>query len=272
MSRFLRSSISWLIFGAITSVFAARPAEGPEVLVVADVAAHFAAARRPSPENPIHYIILGGMERTLGDAIAGEKMPDRGALAQEVERALASQGFTLTQVGGPKPAIAILFTFGSANLATLELNDTDATTGETTSSTIAFNQREIAQLVGAFKADRHLLMSSETDRINDAARDDRLYIMLAAFDVEALVKKQKKVLWTTRISISSRRQSLPAAMRVMLASAGPYFATETTRPRFIEDADRRKAEVRIGPATVVDDALTPPTAAAPRNPGAPANP
>jgi hypothetical protein len=49
-------------------------------------------------------------------------------------------------------------------------------------------------------------------------------------------------------------------MRVMLASAAPYFATETDLPKFIEDADRRKAEVIIGTPTVVDD-QAPPSAA-----------
>ncbi len=234
---------------------ASRKPEGPEVLVVSDVLNGPAEKLRPTKENPVYYIVLGGMERTLGDSIAGEKMPDRAVLTQEIERAMASQGFTLTRVGGPKPSIALLFTYGSANLSTAELNDTDATTGETTTSTIAFNQREIAALVGALKADRHLLMSSEADRINEAAREDRLYILVAAFDVDAMVKKQKKLLWRTRISISSRRQSLPESMRIMLASAAPYFATETDLPRFIEDADRRKTEVTIGPATVVEDAV-----------------
>ena len=43
-------------------------------------------------------------------------------------------------------------------------------------------------------------------------------------------------------------------------------ATETDLPRFIEDADRRKAEVLIGTPTVVGDGApptTPPSAAKP---------
>ncbi|MSU48258.1 MAG: hypothetical protein EXS37_04060 [Opitutus sp.] len=242
-----------LASSGLTAFAASKKPEGPEVLVVSDVLASSPEKLRPTKENPVYYIVLGGAERTLGDSIAGEKMPDRAVLTQEIERAMGSQGFTLTRVGGPRPSIALLFTYGSANLSTVDLNDTDATTGETTTSTIAFNRREIAQLVGALKADRHLLMSSEADRINEAARDDRLYILVAAFDVDALVKKQRKLLWRTRISISSRRQSLPDAMRVMLASAAPYFATETDLPQFIEDADRRKAEVLIGTPTVVEE-------------------
>lgn len=250
-----------LAFAAASPALGAKKPEGPEVLVVSDVVAPGGAARvRPAKDRPIHYIVLGGGERTLGDAWAGEKMPDKAVLTAEIQRAMSSQGFKLTQLGGPVPDVAVLFSYGSANLSSVDLAETDPATGETTTSTITFNRREIADLVGAFQADRKLLMGSEADRINEAAREDRLYIFLAAFDVEALRKKQKVLLWRTRISIPSRRHSLPEAMRVMLASAAPYFATDTDLPTFIEDADRRKAEVLIGTPTVVE----PPAAPTPR--------
>lgn len=245
-----------LLFGLIAAtgeLRAAKAKEGPEVLVVSDVVDPKSPTLRPTKENPVYYIILGGAERTLGDPIGGEKMPSTETLKYEIARALHSQGFLLTKLGGPRPHIAILYSYGTANLSMMDLEDTNAETGETTTSTITFNRREIAALVGALKADRHMLMSSEADRINEAARDNRLYIFVAAFDVDALAKKEKKIVWRTRISIDSRRTSLPEAMRVMLASAAPYFATETDLPKFIEDADRRKAEVIIGTPRVVED-------------------
>jgi len=244
-----------LILSALAAIVVAAPKkpEGPEVLVVADVLIDPPALARPTKENPIYYFMLGGAERSLGDSIAGEKMPKREEVAREVVAALATQGYQLTKLGGPRPSIVILFTFGSANMSTFELSDTDPTTGETTSSTIAFNQREIAQLVGADKASRHLLMSSEADRINEAARDDRLYVLVAALDAEALVKKQKKLVWRTRMSIESRRHSLPESLRVMLKSGAPHFGTGSDLPVFVEDVDRRKAEVQIGTPVVVPD-------------------
>ncbi len=239
---------------ASPTLFAAsKPREGPEVLVVSDVVDPASPSLRPTKENPVYYIFLGGTERTLGDPIAGEKMPDRTALLKEIVGALNAQGFVPTRVGGPRPQIAILYSYGTASLSTYDLEDTDTETGDTTTTTIAFNQREIRDLVGAFQAERHMLMMSEADRINEAARDLRLYIFLAAFDVEALARKEKKILWRTRISIDSRRRNLPDSMHVMLTSAAPHFATTTDRPTFIEDADRRHAEVRIGTPTVVEE-------------------
>ncbi len=222
------------------------------MLVVADLYTD-AATARPTKERPIHFFMMGGTELTLGDPIGGEPMPKKETVAAAVAGALASQGFVETKLGGLVPTIAIVFAYGTANLSTVELSDTDAGTGETTTSLISFNSREIAALVGADRASRRMLMTSEADRINEAARDNRVYVLVAALDIEALRKKQRKLAWRARISIDARRTTLPENIKVMLASAAPYFATTTDLPQFIEDADRRKAEVIIGTPRVVDE-------------------
>jgi hypothetical protein len=244
-----------LVLPAVTRA-ANRLPEGPEVLVVSDLYDQKSGLTRPTKQRPIHFFVFGGTELTLGDAIAGEPMPKKDEVGAAVAAALVSQGFTLTKVGGPVPELAIVFSYGTANLATAEINETDPTTGETTSSLIGFNNREIAQLVGADRASRRMLMSSEADRINEAARDNRVYIFVAALDVEALRKKQRKLIWRTRMSIDARRRTLPETMKIMLASAAPYFGTNTDLPQFIEDSDRRKAEVIIGTPKVVEDEVT----------------
>ena len=249
---------------------AARLPEGPEVLVVSDVLAEKPETARPTPQHPIYYVIMGGMERSLGDSVAGEPMPDRASLERELERVLAGQGFIRTKVGGPKPEIALVLSWGSANLIVHESTETDSATGESSTTYTSLNQREIAQLVGANKANRHLLMSSDAERINDAAREDRLYLFVAALDVDALAKKKKQLVWRTRISIESRRHSLPDSIKIMLASAAPYFGRESDLPVFIEDTDRRKADVQIGVPTVTgqDVPLPParPSGPAPKQP------
>lgn len=234
----------------VAAAFAAKAKPGPDVLVVADAAPTLPEAARPTAEKPVHYLLLGMAERTLGAAWAGEPQPDRATLEKEIVRVLATQNFLRTQVGGPMPQLALIVTWGSANLMIDDINDTNDA-GETTTSSLVWNQREIAQLVGADKANRHLLNGVEAEAINDAARQDRLYLMLAAFDVQALARKEKKMLWRTRISIESRRTSLPESLAVMLNSAAPYFGRSTELPVFIDDNLRRKADVQIGAPVVV---------------------
>lgn len=245
---------------SLGSAFAAAPAKskakpGPEVVVVADALTKSADEFLPAPGKPVYYVIVGLAERTLGAAIAGEPQPDKAILEREVEKALASQGYLRTRLGGPIPALALIITWGSANLMIDDFEETNPETGETSTSSVVYNRREIAQLLGADKANRRLLSPSEAEAINDAARQDRLYLFIGAFDAMALAKKQKKVLWRTAMSIESRRTSLPESLPIMLASAAPWFGRDTELPVFVDDATRRKAEVHIGVPVVVPNSM-----------------
>jgi hypothetical protein len=272
------SSCFWFLFVAFAVALGAPPVAappakakakaGPEVIVVADVMPNPPAELVPAPGKPVHYVIVGMAERTLGAAIAGEPQPDKAMLQREVEKALASQGFVRTQLGGPIPTLALIVTWGSANLMMDDFTETDPATGAESTSTVVYNRREIAQLVGADKANRRMVSSSDADAINDAARQDRLYLFIGAFDALALAKKQKKLLWRTAMSIESRRTSLPESLPIMLASAAPWFGRDTELPVFVDDAVRRKAEVHIGAPVVVPDVKPPnvPDAKTPASP------
>lgn len=229
---------------------AKKPKRGPEALVVSDAIEKMPEEFLPAPGRPVHYVILGSAERTLGASIAGEPQPDRAVLESEVIRVLATQGFVRTQIGGPMPQLALIITWGSANLMIDDFEETDDE-GETFTSSLVWNRREINFLVGAYKANQRLMSSADAEAINDAARQDRLYLMISAFDAVALVKKEKKILWRTRVSIDSLRNSLPESLNVMLASAAPYLGRDTERPVFVDDNIRRKAEVHIGTPVVV---------------------
>lgn len=254
MNRFFAAVVCVALFPLGADTFAANPKPGPDVLVVGDVMTSIPAEFVPAPDKPVYYVLLGTAERILGAAWANEPQPDKAALEKKIVRILATQNFQRTQLGGPMPQLALVVTWGSANLMIDDINDTNDA-GETTTSSVVWNRREIAQLVGADKANQKMLMNSEADAINDAARQDRLYVMIAALDAMALAKKQKKLVWRTRISIESRRTSLPESLTVMLNSAGPYLGRGTELPVFIDDNLRRKADVQIGTPVVV-----PPTA------------
>jgi len=95
------------------------PKQPPDVLAVSDVFGHLPEKLRPSPGKPVFYDVLGKTERDLGAPIAGEPRADPAEIEREVVKVLASQGFVRTKVGGPMPSIAIILTWGSANLDSL---------------------------------------------------------------------------------------------------------------------------------------------------------
>ena len=71
-------------------------------------------------------------------------------------------------------------------------------------------------------------------------------------DLEAASRKQRRLLWRTRMSLDWRDHG-PESLAVMLASAAPFFGRATEQGVFIDDHLRRKAEVTIGDARVVDE-------------------
>jgi len=259
MSHVLRRCLALVAWWA-TSILTVSAAEkeGPEVLIVADNFGHDAEALRPTKDRPIHYLLLGGKQWDLGASVAGEKMPPVSQLESIVHSTLASQGFTMTQAGGVMPDIIVIYGYGSAYLEVDEWTEDefDSESGEflggSTTSTV-LNGREIYGLAGANKIKGKVLSSAVVDEITDAIENGRLYITISALDPQALREKKKSMIWRTRISIPSRRNRLPDAMQVMLASAAPYFGADSDLPLVIGDEDRRKTDVQIGETTVVEE-------------------
>ena len=258
MNRTIRCILCLFVaFAASIARAQSKAKNGPDVLVVADNFGNDVAALRPTADNPVHYVLLGGMQWDLGSSVAGEKMPPVSELESLIHRTLKSQGYTPTKIGGPMPDIVILYGYGSAHLEVEEwIEDSmDSETGEVSSNfqSMDLNAREIYGLAGAAKIKGKVLSSAIADEMTDAIENGRLYISISALDAPALRTKKKQMVWRTRISIPTRRNRLPDAMEIMLTSAAPYFGADSALPVVIGDEDRRKTDVQIGESTVVGD-------------------
>ena len=256
--RVLLLVVTALSLGSACSLGAARkPKPGPDVLVVADNFGHDSSQLRPSSSHPIRYLILAGQRKDLGTLVAGEKMPTTVELDALIHRTLTAQGFTRTQVGGPMADIIIVYTYGSAYLDVDESSEeqVDSETEEISTSTTRTvnNEREIMALIGGAKVRVQDLPAAVMHEMNHDIHTGRLYITVSGFDAQSLRTKENKMLWRTRISVSSFGTWLPDAMNVMLATAGPYFGIDSVIPIILGNKDRRKTEVQIGESTVIDE-------------------
>lgn len=243
-----------------------KPVAGPEVLVVADAVSDVPEGLRPTKGKPVYYV-LGKIQLTVGEAVAGVKMPDPALVERSVVSALASQGFVRTTVGGPIPSIFVVASWGDANFANFEQavdqNDADAVANADLmrKTTGASRDRQmIEQLVGTNKPGSLSMSFEAMDKLHAASNEDRLYISLAALDVPAFKQKKRVLLWRTSMTIDGRN-NLAAALPAMLASAAPFFGTNSDKPVFSDDKDRRRADVDIGEMKIVPDESKP--AAAP---------
>lgn len=221
-----------------------KPEPGPDVLVVADVLVNDPESVLPRPGKPVYYVLLGSSEYTLGSFVAGEKMPTRDEIERQIVSILAERDFLRTQVGGPKPKIALVVAYGPANLLSDGFED-------------LLNREEISQLVGAVKMRKRLMTTSQAYEIDSAATEDRLYVLIAALDAPKLAQGKKQLVWRTFMSIPSVGNSLPECLTILLKSGAPYFARDTDAPIFVDDVDRRKAVVELGELEVLDDEPAP---------------
>lgn len=241
-----------LLFLTLVAPALGKAPSGPDVLIVADVLSARNSLPEPTAEQPVRYVLLGGLERDLGGSIAGFPPTPPAHLREILVQALARSHFIEARLGERIPPVAIVYTWGTALLDTYDLLDVDQDTAETTSTTLTFNQREMFQLLGINKARQRLMSASDTQDLTGALHTDRLYIFVAALDLAALRQRKMKPLWRTRMSIEARGTSLAESMEVMLASAAPFFGREEARPVFVDDARRRKVEVRMGDIRVID--------------------
>ncbi len=247
-----RSSYRWLAACLLVSSLAAKDIE---VLVVTDRIKEV-AFEMPTADKPCYFVLLGGEQRALGQSTAGERMPVWSEVQSLLLRELAKQHFRLTEVGGPRPRLALLCTWGEANRVTDEFEETDPESGESSPIYVDYNRDELIRLAGAQSQRRHGLSMAAADHLNTILSEDRLYIMVAALDAEALQRREKRLVWRTWISVPQPRNSLPQAMEQMIVDAAPHFGVETEASIVINDRVRR-AEVKIGDATPVEPAAEP---------------
>lgn len=256
--------------------------QGPEVLVIGDALQDVPVALRPAPGKPAYYLLMGNVESDIGFPLGGMPRPDPKAMEAELTKVLAGQGFIRTEVGGPMPRIALALSWGTAGLASEDTPGTDPLTGQrqdvdadpaadnapnsqpssatplhATADTwippvVAYNVKEFRQLLGLHKPNWQSVSLTDADRLSEAFGSNRVYLMVMAFDLSALLRKQKVVLWRTRMSIDATDHNLPDSFALMLASAAPYFGRNTATPMLIDDRVR-EANVKLGEMKIIEE-------------------
>jgi len=101
-----------LLAGFAVAAAAAKD-KGLDILISADAISP-PEGFRPKPGKPIHYLLFQSRQ-TLGEVVAGVKLPDPALVERAVVAELEKQGFVRTQEGGPIPEIVVVTVVGDAN-------------------------------------------------------------------------------------------------------------------------------------------------------------
>lgn len=232
-----------------------------QVVTVTDTTPVGALRRPVSPANPAYYVAVSAGFRDFGGIVAGEKAPPKEAVYQAMGNVLAKQGYLPAGDGRPA-SLLLLWTWGTMNTDRVYSFNPDDTEGR------QVNRRQLLRFMGAYKLGLVakepnalmddtlmpgvLLRDADQDLINDLSTEDLYVAAIAAYDYAAATRKEKVLLWTTKISCPSRGLGMPETLPVMLALAGPNIGRETPKPVAVKATDKFKPEVRIGDPTVVE--------------------
>jgi hypothetical protein len=214
----------------------------PQVIVVGDLTETGRKLSPPSRQHPVYYFPLVVGYKEMGRTYAGETVPEKNAVLHTLAKELAKQHYFVTSEQHP-PDQVLVFWWGSMNPEVQDFGSNDPT------EQVFFNQREMLALVGAYKASA--VSPWQADDLRTAARDDRYFIVLMAFDFAAAQQRQKKLLWMAKMSTDSVGTSLPEVIPALVASGGPAFGRDTP-PSFVDSEQALKGKVILAPMEVKD--------------------
>ncbi|WP_217494427.1 hypothetical protein [Nibricoccus aquaticus] len=229
----------------------------PDALVVTDVTPDGKALTQPTAEKPVYYYYKPGGFRELGEVIANEKRPSPERIEQLLAKALEKRHYLRATKETPPPTIIVAAWWGTMNPgATTELGfHEDENVGVEISE---HNKKQMLMIVGGSKFTQNGWINSEQARVMQEAVEDRFFLFVSAYDAATAVKKEKKPLWFTRISLPSAGVSMDDVMATLVTSGGPFYGKETKSVEFIDPTKIRKAEVRLGDVVVIPDDPKPP--------------
>jgi hypothetical protein len=191
----------------------------PQVLVVGDLTKLGKESPPPDAAHPVYYYPLVVGYKEVGATFANEPPPPKkNDVAHTLAVALAKQNYLLMTAEHP-PQQLLVFWWGSMNPEIQDFGSNDPT------EQVFFNEREMLALVGAYKT--QMMPYWTTNDIKAAARDDRYFVVIMAFDFAAARQRQKKLLWMAKMSVPSSGTTLTEVIPALVASGASAFGRDT---------------------------------------------
>lgn len=227
-----------------------------DVNVVVDMTEAGQKITPPTKARPAFYFPVLAGYRESGSLVAGEKSPPPTPVAKLLAKALAAQHYYVMGTKTPPPSLILVFHWGYMNPQIDDIGDNE------NPQPLFWNQREMLSLVAGNTLQNVGPLGFQREDILQAAREDRYFVIVSAYDFEAAKTKKKVLLWQAKMSTPSNRVSLAEVIPSMITAGGPRFGRETKLPESVTAPLAKEGTVEIGTPTVVDETGKP--AAAPK--------
>jgi hypothetical protein len=232
-----------------------------DMLVVAETFNAYQPAA-PSVDNPASFVAYDGGYIEAGDAMGGESPPSPEQVRQSLFDALAQQNF---RAGPVSPSIVITYHWGVIRNDRNEIR---------LPYSIRKNLTARIELVGtqqlADEAENHLLGRRKGDLNSDApeetilvgpaqtvleeSRQPRYFAIVTAYDYQALLGHQPRMLWRVKLSTEDKSGSMDDVIPALIAGGARYFGKNLENVQNITVPMGAQAASQAVPASEVQSA------------------
>jgi len=230
--------------------------------VVVNMTAAGNAVARPDASHPAFYFPVTRGFTEAGEFLPGEALPPATWQVQHmVAVALHQEGYVYCG-RAHRPSVLLMLWWGYKAPVIIDNNDyvntpsingaadfnkggatpfysdpinTAFRTGNMLTSAV-INKTEMEELVLGSDYERETyrnLPSLRLERLVNASRVPRYYVMISALDFEAAMRKETVVLWTARISTAREGHSLAEVLPTLIAEGVPMAGRPTDGPEWL---------------------------------------
>jgi len=264
-----------ILFAALLAAPGARAARDADVIVYSRVTADGRKHPAPAADHPAFYVLVEGGYREAGQLVHGEHSPPAAVVEKLVRRALAGEGYQGATTRSPRIDMFIVYHWGYINpvvVSTFEEGRVNPRNPGEQPPLIEhkqiLNDQQMLGLLGvAALDDKHFATDAQVRAIAQAAGDDRYFVVLSAYDWNAITHKQRVLLWRAMMSLPTAGTDLAESLPALVQAGAPYFGRETGLPQHVAETLVPPGKVEIGPTRV--EGYLPAGAAAPAAPGPP---
>lgn len=79
------------------------------------------------------------------------------------------------------------------------------------------------------------------------------FVVASAYDHDAMVKGQRRLLWRTKMTVDAQGVSMEESLAPLIASAAPYFGRDMNEVTVVRRRISRDGKVEVGEAKVVEE-------------------
>ena len=191
----------------------------------------------PAGQEKTAYALVDGGYLEAGDAMAGEQPPTREAVSAALQHAMIAQHFAMAK-GATQPAELVICHWGVIREDSTTVsppNDIPPNYRERLSlvATPDVVNRLVERTTTLMSGSARDMTTAEEQTALELAREPRYFVVLSAYDMPALMNRQVRLLWRTRISVADKDTAMFEAVPTMLTVASKFIGETTKVPEVI---------------------------------------